>query len=162
MTRAKKIVIAIVVIVVAIISILLLPSAEFDYKVLGDKYKLHLYEKYSEDLSDLIYHYNWIYIGSAHKYDTYYCNDPDNYSLTFSVLGEDSPKDIEKIIEFDGRKVYIKYTTIEYNGKNIDIIFEGTKKFFDVYSWKMVENELFPIKDDSVTQAYDDLEFAKK
>ena len=162
MTKTKKMIITIIVIVVAIITILLIPSAEFDYKVLGDKYKLHLYEKYSQDLSDLIYHYNWVYKGSENKYGSYYYNDSDSESLTFSIWGEDSPEEIKKITKFDGRKVYIKYTTIEYKGKNVDIIFEGTKNFFDVYSWKMVENELFPIKDDSVTPAYDDLEFAEK
>lgn len=81
--------------------------------------------------------------------------------MIFSVYGYDNVEAVDKIVKFEGRKVYITYTVIEYNGKSVDIIFEGTKRVFDVYSWKMVKNELFPINDDSVSPAFD-LSFAEK
>ena len=81
--------------------------------------------------------------------------------MTFSFDDASIPERTDKNVRFDGRKVYVHFTTIKYNGKNIDIIFEGTKRIFDVYSWKMVENDLFPIKDENVEPAYD-LEYAPK
>lgn len=109
----------------------------------------------------MINNYNSVYKDSSAFFDDYYSNDSDSDGLTFSVYGYDNVEAVDKIVKFEGRKVYITYTAIEYNGKSIDIIFEGTKRIFDVYSWKMVENELFPINDDSVSPAFD-LSFAEK
>lgn len=166
MSKTKKIIIILLAIVAVIAALLTMPSAEFDYKVLGYKYKQHLYEKYIFDLADQIHRYNFVYDYSKdeHFYTDYYSNtsdDPKSDGLTFSFDDASIPERTDKNVRFDGRKVYVRVTTIEYDGKSIDIVFEGTKRVFDVYSWKMVENELFPINDESVTPAYD-LSFAEK
>lgn len=158
--RIKWIILSVFILAMVIFGVLTIPSAECDYKVFGEDYKYHLYDKYMFSLSSLISDYNSVYDEKSGDYINYYNNDLDSDGLAFSFHAEDNFEMLDKSIKFDGRKIYITFTTIEYNGKNIDIIFEGTKRIFDVYSWKMVKNELFPINDDNVYPALD-LEFAE-
>ena len=158
-----KILISLIAIIAVIVSVLTIPSAECDYKVFGGDYKYHLYDKYMFSLASLISDYNYVYDKKTDHYTDYYPyynNDLDSDGLAFSFHAEDNFEMLDKNIRFDGRKIYITFTTVEYNGKNIDITFEGTKIFADVYSWKMVKNELFPINDGNVCTVLD-LEFAE-
>ena len=43
----------------------------------------------------------------------------------------------------------------EYNGSVHEIKFEGTRWFFGKYSWKMLDNEFFPIKDENFVNTPD-------
>lgn len=49
MRKIRKIVIIVLIAAAAVASILIIPSAELDYKIFGDKYKQHLYKKYQDD-----------------------------------------------------------------------------------------------------------------
>jgi hypothetical protein len=147
-----KILISLFAIIAVIVSVLTIPSAECDYKVFGDDYKYHLYDKYRQDLQHNIVMANLVYDEDIRAYDGYY----DDEKLSMPIPADKEGKD--KVISYDGRKLYIT-VSCEYNGKNIDITFEGTKIIADVYSWKMVKNELFPFDDSSLELLYE-MEYA--
>ncbi|MDE6149653.1 MAG: hypothetical protein K2F81_06115 [Ruminococcus sp.] len=50
-------------------------------------------------------------------------------------------------ISYSGRNIYISIF-FEYNNEIHSIKFEGTRWFFGQYSWKMLDNEFFPIEDE--------------
>ena len=155
MTKLKKRIIISVSIIVAVLivalGLLTIPSAETDIKILGDDYKYHLYDKYSDDLVHYCNMANWVYDEDTGFYDDY-------YDITHSIPADEEGKD--KVIDYKGRKLYFSIYC-KYRGEEIKITFEGTKRIFDVYSWKMVENELFPIKDSNAELAYE-MEYAEK
>lgn len=143
-----KILISLIAVVAVIVFVLTIPSTAVDIKVLGDGYKYHLYDKYRQDLQHNIVMANLVYDEDIRAYDGYY----DDEKLSMPIPADKEGKD--KVISYDGRKLYIT-VSCEYNGKNIDITFEGTKIIADVYSWKMVKNELFPLPDSSLELAYE-------
>lgn len=123
-----------------------------DIKILGDDYKYHLYDKYINELCHYITISDKVYDENTRRYINYY--DVEDFIISTPAYNENK----DKFIDYDGRKLYIT-VNCEYNGKNIDITFEGTKIIADVYSWKMVKNELFPLPDSSIELAYE-MEYA--
>ena len=153
MTRIKKktvikILISLFAVVTVLVFVLTIPSTAVDIKVLGDDYKYHLYDKYINELCHYITISDKVYDENTRCYINYY--DVEDFIISTPAYNENK----DKFIDYDGRKLYIT-VSCEYNGKNIDITFEGTKIIADVYSWKMVKNELFPLPDSSLELAYE-------
>ena len=146
--RIKRIILTTVIVLIAVSALLTIPSTAVDIKVLGDNYKYHLYDKYVDELDRYVMLYDKVYDDDDSLYVYYY----DIEDFTFSIPARNIDK--AKLIEYDGRKLYITLDC-KYKDKKIDIKFEGTKIIADVYSWKMVKNELFPLPDSNLELAYE-------
>lgn len=152
--RIKRIILIAVIVLAVVAALLTIPSTAVDIKVLGDDYKYHLYDKYINELCHYITISDKVYDENTRRYINYY--DVEDFIISTPAYNENK----DKFIDYDGRKLYIT-VSCEYNGKNIDITFEGTKIIADVYSWKMVKNELFPLPDSSIELAYE-MEYVSK
>lgn len=141
--RIKRIILTTVIVLIAVSALLTIPSTAVDIKVLGDNYKYHLYDKYVDELDRYVMLYDKVYDDDDSLYVYYY----DIEDFTFSIPARNIDK--AKLIEYDGRKLYITLDC-KYKDKKIDIKFEGTKIIADVYSWKMFKNELFPLPDSNL------------
>lgn len=152
--RIKRIILIAVIVLAVVAALLTISSTAVDIKVLGDDYKYHLYDKYINELCHYITISDKVYDENTRRYINYY--DVEDFIISTPAYNENK----DKFIDYDGRKLYIT-VSCEYNGKNIDITFEGTKIIADVYSWKMVKNELFPLPDSSIELAYE-MEYVSK
>ena len=147
-----------VIFILSIVTVFFIVSISFpvsaDAKIWGAGYKYHLLYKYKDELSDMLNKYNWVYMDG--EYGSYYSSQDDENGLAIHIPA--TPDSVEENIAYRGHKLY--YTIyFDYNNEKCKATFEGTRRFYDTYTWEMLPNDLFPINDDSV-QTNDDLKFA--
>lgn len=153
--KKRKIILlsVIIIVIIAVISVFLPVSV--DKFLWGDNFKDYVM---NSDLNDLRYliakeNFGWV---EGEREDRFYYNG-DAYG--FSILDENTTEfdyetQIKKSISWSSRHIYMS-VFFKYNGEIHEIKFEGTRWFFGQYSWKMLDNEFFPIDDPNFYNAGD-------
>ena len=156
MTKKKVILIVISVLLILTIASVFAPVC-VDKFFWGDNFEEQLITNNIEEMGHIIAKSNIGYYKEASKnykngvsFHSYYYKSTgfSKLYITDKDYNEvEVEKHIKNSISYKGRKVYMS-VFFEYNNKLNEIKFEGTRWFFGKYSWKMLDNEFFPIKDE--------------
>lgn len=144
------------IIIVSIIALLVLATASVfapvsvDKFLWGDKFENYVINKYSSEFDYQISKENvgW---GTDKDKISYYFQSEEGLGL--NIINEDidifnGKTEMIKSVSYNGRNIYIS-VFFKYNNEIHEIEFEGTRWFYGKYSWKMLDNEFFPIKDEN-------------
>lgn len=160
------------IILIVILSLLILTTASIFAPVCVDKFfwgndfEESLITSNINEMENLISEANVGYYKDNSKnykdglwfYSYYYnTNEKERYGLYIGKFDEvEFPYEtkIKESISYKGRKVYMS-AFFEYKGSVHEIKFEGNRWFFGKYSWKMLDSEFFPIKDENFVNTPD-------
>lgn len=149
MKKRKIILISVLIIIIlAVISVFLPVSV--DKFLWEDNFEKYVIDKYMSEFEYQIAKRNVGWIEGKSRVSYYYQSE-DGTNLDIIDIDTDvfdGEKAMIDSVSYSGRKIYMS-VFFEYEGKIHEIKFEGTRWFFGQYSWKMLDNEFFPIKDEN-------------
>ena len=159
MTKRKTVIIIIIIIsILALISIF--APVKVDKFLWGDKFKDSVIDNnynqinylITKENAEYIKDGNWNYIGFYYNSDD---KDPNGLITKYYDLADFPYRSkIKDSISYEGRHIYMTVYFM-YKGEINEIGFEGTRWFFGKYSWKMLDNDFFPINDPNFHNAGD-------
>lgn len=150
------------IILIVVLALLILTTASVfapvcvDKFLWGDNFEESLIKNNVEEIGYIIAKSNIGYFKN-NKENGYYYKSTGFSKLYISDSDYNEVEIEDKLknsISYKGRKVYMS-AFFEYNGSVHEIKFEGTRWFFGKYSWKMLDNEFFPIKDENFVNTPD-------
>ena len=161
--KKRKIILisAAVIVIIAVISVF--APVSVDKFLWGDDFEKSVAANNLDELDFIIAKANTGYFlddSAINDYikSYYFSNEAENYEDAYGDirLGQSGEffdnNDYKDLIcdsvSWKGRHIYMS-AFFEYKGKIHEIKFEGTRWFFGQYSWKMLDNEFFPIKDEN-------------